>query len=110
MQRPSASVRSADERALSTSCLATFTCSVAELPPEPELASRLRRILVDDGIEHVDARPSRSIRLSTGGALLLGRAPTISLIWEARSSSPPPSDGPSRVPGCSRRWSSLGAH
>jgi hypothetical protein len=56
MQRPSASIRSADERALSTSLLATFTCSVAELPAEPELASRLRRILVDDGIEHVDAR------------------------------------------------------
>ena len=56
MQRPSASIRSADERALSTSFLATFTCSVAELPAEPELASRLRRILVDDGIEHVDAR------------------------------------------------------
>jgi len=29
---------------------------VAELPAEPELASRLRRTLVDDGIEHVDAR------------------------------------------------------
>lgn len=56
MQRPSASIRSADERALSTSLLATFTCSVAELPAEPERASRLRRIVVDDGIEHVDAR------------------------------------------------------
>jgi hypothetical protein len=56
MQRPSASIRSADERALSTSLLATFTCSVAELPAEPELASRLRRIVVGDGIEHVDAR------------------------------------------------------
>jgi hypothetical protein len=56
MQRPSASIRSAHYRALSTSFLATFTCSVAMLPAEPELASRLRRILVDDGIEHVDAR------------------------------------------------------
>jgi hypothetical protein len=41
MQRPSASVRSAHYRALSTSFLATFTCSVAMLPAEPELASRL---------------------------------------------------------------------
>jgi len=41
MQRPSASIRSAHYRALSTSFLATFTCSVAMLPAEPELASRL---------------------------------------------------------------------
>ena len=40
MQRPSASIRSA-YRAMSTSFLATFTCSVAMLPAEPELASRL---------------------------------------------------------------------
>jgi hypothetical protein len=39
MQRPSASVRSADGRALSTSLLAIFSCSVAELPADPELAA-----------------------------------------------------------------------
>jgi hypothetical protein len=41
MQRLSASIRSAHYRVLSTSFLATFTCSLAMLPAELELASHL---------------------------------------------------------------------
>ena len=54
MQRPSASVRSADGRALSTSFLAICSCSVAELPADPELAA-CDASWFEDGFEHVDA-------------------------------------------------------